>query len=246
MASQPIYTRGAWATALVQAIIGPNQQPGQVSVAFITGWTAAEYSADESKIASYNCLNMENGSDIAQWNPKTISSNSIVAFSRFIDGINATAARLNSGPYNAIVTAIQANDPHALGLNVLAGQIIFTTDSNNNWAPIQTVVKALGTWQKGFGHAPDQSYLNNIAYGFSDGATQLFGVAGDSTIGTASSGIFESTPGIGSTDTTGATNSISPTQVIKVLGGALMILAGVALLIKSLGAGTVQKVIGAK
>lgn len=217
------YTRGQWSIAVINQIL--RDTGGGVSTAgavqLFVGWTVAEFSAAESKIATYNCLNCENGADIQTWNPKAVMANGIVAFPTFADGVNATAHRLVNNPaYKAIVDGIHSNN-----LNI--------RELSNDDA----VKRALGVWVNGPRGGPiSQSYVDNIIAGSKRGDDVLQGVDGDSTI--------TSQDAQGNDMSQGSGPSFSAVQVVKVLGGALMILAGVALLLKSLAPGIIQTAIG--
>lgn len=217
------YTRGQWAIAVTNQILRNIHAPvvsaaGAVDV--IVGWTVAEFSAAESKIATYNCLNCENGADIQAWKPKAVFANGIVAFPTFADGVNATAHRITNNPaYRPIVDGIRTN-------NLNPREI--TNDT--------AVRKALGVWVNGPNGGPiSDQYVANIVSGFSRGQDQLTGVEGDSTI--------TNQDAQGNNMDTGGGPSFSPVQVVKVSGGALMILAGVALLLKSLSPSLIQTVV---
>ena len=232
MATAPTYTKNQWATALVSNMISglAGGQIPQTSVAFVIGWIGATAPTAE---ATYNCLSLANGPDLAQYHP-TISGG-VIAFSRFADGVAATAGRIqNSQFYQAIAIAL-ANEPANLNIQDVGGNL----GVGIPYSPSDAIKKALGVWVNGPNGGPiSQAYLDNIGRGITNGGDILTGVAGDTTISSATTGIFQ--------NSSGNTTTINPAQIIKVLGGALMILAGVALLIKSLGAGTVQKVIGTK
>ena len=224
MASIPTYTRGQFAQAVCNELAKPGQ-PGNGSVAFFTGWSAAEMSVGESKIATYNCLNMENGQDIAIYNPTVVNGNGIVAFKHFSDGVAATASRIgNSSYYGPIVAGVKNNtlNPRELSSDT-------------------SVLKALGVWVNGPNGGPaSQSYVNNIIGG-SGNTDALYGVAGDTTISNQDAqGNQLPGPQAGSSYT-----GPSAQQIVKIAGGALLVLAGVALLIKSLAPGAVAKVLEA-
>lgn len=218
------YTRGEWAIAVCNAIQAGSGASGAGPVDFVVGWTVAEFSATEAQTAFYNCLNCENGADIAGWKPKSVSSNGIVAFPSFANGVAATAHRLTANPaYAAIVEGIKNNSLNPRELS---------SDS--------AVQRALGVWVNGPNGGPvSQGYINNIIAGSGANNDVLPGIAGDSTI-TNQDSLGQNLGG--SFNNSGP--SFSATQVIKVLGGALMILAGIALFIKSLGAGAIAKVVG--
>lgn len=221
--SRPTYTRGEWAIALTNVIVGPGGVSGAGAVDVIVGWTVAEFSAAESLVATYNCLNCENGADIQNWKPKAINANGIVAFPTFADGVNATAHRLmNNAAYAPIVNGIKSNSLNPRELSA---------DS--------AVQRSLGVWVNGPNGGPaSQGYVNTIIGGSGRNNDVLPGVPGDTTISNQSA--TGDNLG-GSFSTTGP--SFTSTQVVKVLGGALMILAGVALLIKSLGVSSVARVL---
>lgn len=218
------YTRGEWSIAVCNAILSGSGASGAGAVDFFVGWTVAEFSAAESQVATYNCLNCENGADIQIWKPKPVMANGIVAFPTFADGVNATAHRLTSNPaYAPIVAGIKNN---SLNPRELSGD--------------SAVQRALGVWVNGPNGGPiSQGYINNIIAGSGRNNDVLSGVSGDTTI-TNQSSTGQNLGG--SFNNTGP--SFSATQVVKVLGGALLILAGLALFIKTLGASSIAKVIG--
>lgn len=219
----PTYTRGEWSIAVTNAILhGTGAASGAGAVDVIVGWTVAETSTQEAQTVHYNLLNMKNGADIAVWKPQTLS-NGIVTFPTFADGVNATAHRLLGNPaYSAIVQGIKSNSLNPRELS---------SDT--------AVQAALGVWVNGPHGGPiSQSYVANIIAGSGANNDVLPGVDGDTTISNQSA--TGDNLG-GSFSTTGP--SFTSTQVVKVLGGALMILAGVALLIKSLGVSSVARVL---
>lgn len=204
------YTRGEWATAVSNAVTGNASNSGGID--FIVGWTVAEMSVAESKVALYNCLNCSDGADIASYQHTTLP-NHIVSFKSFQDGVNGTAERIKGG-YPNIVKGLSDNSLNPRTL---------TSDTG--------VQQDLGKWVNGpHGGRISGSYITNIISGSGHNSEQLYGLTGDQSI-------TNQTPSGGDLNKGGQnTPPVNPwswQDVVKVALGALMLLTGLVLFIKA-------------
>lgn len=209
-----------------------GQGPSAAIRNFMIGWAHVE-GGSQTNACHFNILNTMQDESGAVQCQGTLPG--IKAYPDAATGEKAQVDALQNGNYKSLLHALTTNDEGNLGLATNSG---FAHQMAGN------VAGDLSVWVSGKRSPLAQSYILSIleSAGVSNPSIQ----GGNQNGGTGATqaeidGWAATVIGVGAT---GGGSSISGQQVVKIAGGALMILAGVALLIKSLGAGAVQKVIG--
>jgi hypothetical protein len=209
-----IITRQQWATSLLMAL--GNNSPSPATVSFVVGWATEEGGATNNS-CRYNFLNTTqpyNGST-------NCTAIGVQSYNSVNDSIAATAMTLKNGNYPSLLNALATNDERNLGM--VAG------------VPMAgNVAGDLTVWVHGSRSPIATGYIQGILSAAGNGNNAVVSVQDQNPDNSQAQGIANT---LGNT-------TLNPMTLAKGVIGFIMMLVGLALLVKALTPQGVQQAIG--
>lgn len=161
-----------WSVDLLKKLGNPN--PTDNTIAFVGGWSRAEFGYSGPGQCTYNFL--------ATTQPYGSAGNcnaaGVKSYGSYQDSLNATAQVLNNGRYPSLLHALKTNDENGLGFH--------------NHSIAANVQGDLSVWSSGARLPVNASYINNIwqlSSGKSDATTDTSPISTQSQAANATPGL---------------------------------------------------------